>query len=264
MQAIWQRIVTALILVPLVVVGIVFTSNTNFAILIALVLGLAAWEWSKIVRIVFWYRFLYVGILWITFIVAYFLSAKIILLFSLVCWLWAAFFVIRYPKIKKRFFSGWLGCLLGLLFFVPCWIGFDILHSKNIGYLFLGLFVVWAMDTGAYFVGKKWGKHKLAKQVSPNKTIEGLVGGLFLSLLVSVCYSLIWKVDRQMELSILTVIVAIFSVIGDLFESMLKRIVNIKDSGNILPGHGGILDRIDSLLAAIPLWTLGLLFLKII
>ncbi len=124
-------------------------------------------------------------------------------------------------------------------------------------YVFL---LVWCADSGAYFVGRKLGRRKMAPNVSPNKSMEGLAGGLVTGLLVVVVIS-VFKLQLTgtalfafVALSALTILV---SVLGDLFESMLKRRAGVKDSGTILPGHGGILDRIDSLLSATPIFALG-------
>jgi phosphatidate cytidylyltransferase len=116
---------------------------------------------------------------------------------------------------------------------------------------------VWLADTGGYFAGKRWGKHALAKAISPNKTLEGLAGAL---ILVAVWSVLAYQLGVAENLSIVTWIVislttGLISVSGDLFESLFKRSYQIKDSGNLLPGHGGMLDRVDSLLAAVPFFA---------
>jgi phosphatidate cytidylyltransferase len=122
---------------------------------------------------------------------------------------------------------------------------------------------VWLADTGGYFAGKRWGKHKLAVQISPNKTWEGVAGAVVLVCLWSIAaYFYVVSVNLSL-LSWLGVsaIVVFASIVGDLFESLFKRAHQVKDSGNLLPGHGGMLDRVDSLLAAVPTFTAYLYFL---
>src|SRR5690606_31230415 len=119
--------------------------------------------------------------------------------------------------------------------------------------LFCLFLLVWGADSGSYFVGRKFGKRKLAPNVSPNKSVEGLYGGIVTSMLIVTVVALLYLDMTWPELTlflILSVVTVFSSVLGDLFESMIKRRAGIKDSGRILPGHGGVLDRIDSLLAA--------------
>lgn len=119
--------------------------------------------------------------------------------------------------------------------------------------------MVWAADSGAYFSGRLFGKHKLAPQISPNKTVEGLLGGILTGLAVAAGFGLLNGVTMAQFPSLLLVsfVAILASVIGDLFESLLKRHAGIKDSGSMIPGHGGVLDRIDSTLAALPVFALG-------
>lgn len=120
--------------------------------------------------------------------------------------------------------------------------------------------LVWCADSGAYFVGRKFGKRKMSPNVSPNKSVEGLMGGLATGLVVVIGISLFKLQLAGMELVLfvlLSLVTILASVLGDLFESMLKRRAGVKDSGTILPGHGGVLDRIDSLLSATPIFALG-------
>ena len=120
------------------------------------------------------------------------------------------------------------------------------------------LLIVWAADVGAYFVGSFWGRVKLAPRVSPAKTWEGLIGGLLLVVVISYTSSRFLEIPSGSFIAI-SIVAAVSSVIGDLTVSIFKRNVSMKDSGRFLPGHGGILDRIDSLVAAIPIFTLGLI-----
>lgn len=127
-------------------------------------------------------------------------------------------------------------------------------------WFFLLLLIIWAADIGAYFTGKSFGKHKLAPVVSPNKTWEGVGGGLLLVSLVCLLAGQLWlKLDgaQQLLLVVLGLSTAAVSIIGDLFISMLKRHVGLKDAGRVFPGHGGVLDRFDSLLAAAPTFLAG-------
>ena len=131
-------------------------------------------------------------------------------------------------------------------------------------YLFL---LVWGADSGAYFVGRKLGRKKLAPDVSPNKSVEGLYGGIFTAaiiVLVVQYFYLDLTVTQHILFLLLSIVTVFGSVLGDLFESMIKRRAGIKDSGRILPGHGGVLDRIDSLLAAAPIFAAGVYILKLI
>lgn len=131
-------------------------------------------------------------------------------------------------------------------------------------YLFL---LVWGADSGAYFVGRKFGKRKLAPTVSPNKSVEGLYGGIITTILVMLVVQynyLNLTLIQQILFLILSLITVFGSVLGDLFESMIKRRAGIKDSGRVLPGHGGVLDRIDSLLVAAPIFATGMYILKLI
>jgi phosphatidate cytidylyltransferase len=146
---------------------------------------------------------------------------------------------------------------------VPAWCALALLHRDAPGWLLLALAMVWATDTGAYFAGRRFGRRKLAPRISPNKTVEGLVGGLVLGLVVAVGGAALLgtPVTLLPLVALVAVLAVLFSVVGDLFESLLKRHVGAKDSGTLIPGHGGILDRIDSQLAALPVFALGKIWL---
>lgn len=127
-------------------------------------------------------------------------------------------------------------------------------REAGLTYVFYSLFIVWATDSGAYFIGRAMGKNKLWPEISPNKTVEGFIGGIVCAVIVAVLFVIFTDIDASIiELMIITVFLSIFGQIGDLVESALKRHYDVKDSGNILPGHGGILDRFDSLLFVWPL-----------
>ncbi|MEH7440922.1 phosphatidate cytidylyltransferase [Bacillus sp. JJ1122] len=136
---------------------------------------------------------------------------------------------------------------LGFFYFIET-------REASLTYVFYSLFMIWATDSGAYFIGRAFGKHKLWPEISPNKTTEGFFGGVLSALIIAVLFS----VFADMEVSAILLIAAtaflsVFGQIGDLVESAMKRHYNVKDSGNILPGHGGMLDRFDSLLFVWPL-----------
>ncbi|MGL5289813.1 MAG: phosphatidate cytidylyltransferase, partial [Aeromonas sp.] len=181
--------------------------------------------------------------------------------------------VLRYPHSAKLWKeSVWLKSLFGLATLIPFfWAmvairGYNFYHDQTMGAWVL-LFVmglVWAADSGAYFFGKAFGKHKLAPAVSPGKTIEGMCGGLFTASLLAI--GVTWWMDfvaAKMAIVLFCSLLAVLaSVLGDLAESMFKREAGLKDSGTLLPGHGGILDRIDSLTAALPVFLLSYLLLS--
>lgn len=136
---------------------------------------------------------------------------------------------------------------MGFLYFIET-------REAGLTYIFYSLFIIWATDSGAYFIGKAIGKNKLWPEISPNKTIEGFVGGIFCAVIVAALFVLFTDINATMlELVFITILLSIFGQVGDLVESALKRHYEVKDSGNILPGHGGILDRFDSLLFVWPL-----------
>ncbi|GKU82503.1 phosphatidate cytidylyltransferase [Niallia sp. NCCP-28] len=135
---------------------------------------------------------------------------------------------------------------VGFLFFV------EIRETAGLWMLIYSLFIIWATDSGAYFIGRAFGKRKLWPEISPNKTVEGAIGGIICACIVSVLFSLFGNIEWYIMVFI-TIILSAFGQIGDLAESALKRHFGVKDSGNLLPGHGGILDRFDSLLFVWPL-----------
>lgn len=156
----------------------------------------------------------------------------------------------------------------GLLVLVPTWIAVARLLSgapapRGAALLMCLLLLVWAADVGAYFAGRRWGRLKLAPAVSPNKTWEGVLGGTALALVVALL-EVRWLGCPMVPFVGLAMVVVCASIIGDLTESMFKRVAGLKDSGSLLPGHGGVLDRIDSITAAAPFFVLGLTWLGVL
>lgn len=150
----------------------------------------------------------------------------------------------------------------GTLAVVPAWCALAVIHAGQPyghAWLLIALAVVWAADSGAYFAGRKFGKRKLSPRISPNKTVEGMAGGAIAGIAVALVGAPLAGASlAQLPAVALVAAIAVgFSVVGDLFESLLKRHVGAKDSGDLIPGHGGILDRIDGVLAALPVFALG-------
>lgn len=271
------RLITALILIPVVIAALFLLPPLGFTLVTLAVCMLAAWEWgplagfsSRSQRI--WLAVL-CGLLLALMVLsmpAYQHSVHLLqiggsLWLSLAWWLAALLLVLFYPGSAGVWRnSRSLRLVFGLLTIVPFFWGmlalrqYDYAQNPFTGawWLLYVMLLVWGADSGAYMFGKLFGKHKLAPKVSPGKTWEGLIGGLVTSAVIS------WLFGRYAPLSVVpvtllvcSVIAALASVLGDLTESMFKREAGIKDSGSLIPGHGGILDRIDSLTAAVPVFA---------
>lgn len=256
----WQRIKTAIVLVMIVGIAM-FASQTPilFAPLLAIGVIIAAHEWTKLMPK---WRQPIVFVLLVLLLTLVSLMFKVTWLFwwvaSVVIWLMALSWVRVFPTSTT-----WYGkqlALMGVVILTASITAIFYLWQLSAWWLLYVFLLVWCADSGAYFVGRKLGRRKMAPNVSPNKSMEGLAGGLITGLLFVVIIS-VFKLQLTgaaliafVALSALTILA---SVLGDLFESMLKRRANVKDSGTILPGHGGVLDRIDSLLSATPIFALG-------
>ncbi len=271
------RIITALILIPIVIAALFLLPPVGFSIVTLVVCMLAAWEWgplsgfhSRTQRI------------WLAIICGFILAAMMLSLpayqraielvqvtgslwASLAWWILAFLLVVGYPA-SAAFWrhSRVLKLIFGLLTIVPFFWGMVSLrqygyadnHHTGAWWLLYVMLLVWGADSGAFLFGKLFGKHKLAPKVSPGKTWEGLIGGLLTSALISWLFGLFVPLSLSPStLLICSVVATLASVLGDLTESMFKREAGIKDSGNLIPGHGGILDRIDSLTAAVPVFA---------
>lgn len=263
-----QRLLTAMLLIPIVIIGIFYASFSAFAFVCALIILAAAWEWSGLMGITEpFMKALFPLFLTLIILVTPWLNIPLILSLAMLVWMIALVWVVRYPKGTKLWANKPVLILLGLSVLYPSWLAIVVLKGANLGpqLLMYVLLMIWIADSGAYFVGKHWGVHKLASAVSPKKTIEGVAGGVFFSMFFALLGA--WwfgiGIHQYLEWLLLALGTISISILGDLVESMVKRNCGVKDSGKLLPGHGGMLDRIDSLTAAAPLFTLGLLALQI-
>ena len=255
-----QRIITGIILIALVVLAVIFLKGIYFNLFSGLVVLLIAWEWSNLAGVKHIItRGLFVLLIALCIYGSTFIPIKYILYVSIIWWVFALILILSYKKALLPSISCPLRYIMGFFVIIPAWSAVVQLDQENIILLLFVILIVAAGDTGAYFAGKFLGKNKLAPIVSPKKTIEGLIGGLLAGGIVAIGFSILMGIISFRFFVIVfigAVLVVAVSVIGDLFESLIKREADIKDSGNILPGHGGILDRTDSLLAALPLFAL--------
>lgn len=188
---------------------------------------------------------------------------KIASLIGVIWWLLALLWLQRFNFASDhRTYARMFKLAAAALSVIPAWCALVWIHAEGANghwWLLTALAVVWAADSGAYFAGRKFGMLKLAPRVSPNKTVEGLIGGVLAGIAAGVGFALLAGATTQQLpwVALVSFVAVLFSVVGDLFESLLKRHAGVKDSGHLIPGHGGILDRIDGVLAALPVFALG-------
>ena len=261
-----QRIITAVVLVAVFVTTLFFLPPIGFQLFVLLVFSIAAWECSNLAGLSQWVvRGIYAGALiagvaagWIYLPLVDGLRSFFVI--AAIWWAVALLWVQGYPSSAVFWQSSAARMIIGALTLVPAGVAVLTIHSfANGQYLVLALLLLVAVaDTGAYFSGRTFGKRKLAPNVSPGKSWEGVMGGLILVSLIALAYGFLsgqaWYVGLVLALP-----AAAVSVLGDLLESMLKRHRGVKDSGTILPGHGGVLDRIDGVTAAAPIFALVLI-----
>lgn len=277
------RIVTAIILMAALVVISTQVSPFLFALFMAAIVLLAAWEWSVFIglegaaaksRYLATLASMMVALAFVLGVIPgaeHIDRIRVAGLMTLGLLFWAfAFLMLRsYPDNKDALDNRSKVAFMGLCALLPTWVGVvQLKYLMPEGYLVLALIImVAAVDVGAYFVGTFFGHTKLAPKLSPNKSWEGVWGGLATCFLLGLLF--IWLLDRYLlplaaiqalMLVLLSLCVTFFGVVGDLVESMLKRNCDVKDSGTLLPGHGGILDRVDGLMAVTPIFVLTILF----
>jgi phosphatidate cytidylyltransferase len=259
----FKRFLTVLVLVPLTVWVILGTSTAVFQIITAIFCLIAAWEWATLINVKTRYnKFVYLVLMLAALSVVQFIPYNYVLWLGLIWWLIACYVLWRYIRKQNDKRYQFILALVGFIAIVPCWVGMNSLRTAGIEdsgrWVLVFLFLLWATDSGAYLFGMKFGKRKLAPNLSPGKTIEGALGGILFMLVFAVIGIWFLQIPSEKWLTYFLVCIALsfFSIIGDLFESMLKRKHNVKDSGIIFPGHGGMLDRLDSTLAAAPVFAL--------
>lgn len=236
--------------------------GSGFALFIGLVVTLGAWEWARLAGFAEQLpRVVYAAVVALLLFLMYILPdvAPWVLGAAVLWWGLATFLVLTYPQTSGHWSSVACKLVIGLLILLPAWQGLIYIKQSPSGnWLIMAVMIlVWGADIGAYFSGRAFGKRKLAPAVSPGKSWEGVFGGLALTLIITAVTGVVlgWGIKHVLLALIGAAVVVLISVVGDLTESMFKREAGIKDSSNLLPGHGGVLDRIDSLTAAIPIFA---------
>ncbi len=262
-----QRVITALLLATGFLACLFFLSWPLFALIIGCVLALGAWEWSRLSSLQS--LFAQVGYAAVVALVAVALGwwcawgqdlahLRMLLMVACLWWVLALLWIQSYPASAVLWGSASVRLVMGLFVLVPAWLGCLYIRQEPSGHwlVLLVVFVVAAADIGAYFTGRAFGKTKLAFNVSPGKSWEGVAGGAVFAFVVAAAFNVFWGGNAWGALFVIVVPTALISVVGDLLESMIKRHRGVKDSSQLLPGHGGVLDRIDGLVAAIPVFAL--------
>jgi phosphatidate cytidylyltransferase len=259
------RIITALVLFAAFIPALFMFSSEAWAVAMLAISLLAIYEWGTIIKLNQFELFAYTAICTVLGVLAVMLMKKFgfhwFFYRSLIAFLIATIFwsLVIPVWLNQRFVIGnkLLMALLGVLLIVPLWLALICARGADPRLLLILLSTIWIADSAAYFAGKNFGKNKLAPTISPGKTWEGVFGALLaVTLFAGVLH--LWFDVNNMAVFPLLWIVTIFGVIGDLFESLMKRQANIKDSGDLLPGHGGILDRIDGLIPSLPIGIMAI------
>jgi phosphatidate cytidylyltransferase len=254
-----QRVLTALILAPLALLVVLWVPHAVTRVVLALLVLVGAWEWAAFPGLIRMpARAGYVAIAAVLIAAAWWLESQPLLLDTLLAvallwWIVALLWIAFMPNRVSR----WAAAIAGFLVLVPAWIALTRLHQINPQLVLFLLLLVVAADVGAYFSGRQFGRHKLAPRVSPGKTWEGVGGGLFGAAIMA-SIGVWWFGTNGIAFVMLCLVVVFASIVGDLTESLFKRHAGLKDSGTLLPGHGGVLDRVDSVTAAAPFFLVGL------
>ena len=277
------RVLAALIMAPLAIAAVLFLKTPLLALLCAVLFLAGLWEWLKLAEVedtlarsvlLLCNLLLMVALVWgsRTPQGGTLVLLDVVVLLGVAWWLLSILWLRHYHFASNHGSHARMAKLLaGTLAVVPAWCALGVIHASDPQpgpiagipqghwWLLTSLATVWAADTGAYFSGKYLGRHKMSPRISPNKTVEGLVGGVVAGMATAMAFSTLAgaRGDVYAKVALVALATVLFSVVGDLFESLLKRHVGAKDSGDLIPGHGGVLDRIDSQLAALPVFALG-------
>ena len=266
------RVITAIILLAIFLPVLFLLPPIYLSALFFLILVAAAWEWSRLISPNAAYSAYFYAIICAMLVVFLWLLPEPNIELALLS-IALAFWVVGMPMILSQgihlSMSRWrlIFSVLGFIVLPTAWLSLNILREIGLLWLLSTMILVWLADIGAYFAGKRFGKHKLASQISPGKSIEGAVGGLIVCVIyASICATYLPVADTLFGTAkakwgwwfmlLMTAILVLYCIMGDLFESQLKRIAKVKDSSQLLPGHGGFLDRIDALLPVMPIVTL--------
>ena len=260
------RAITAIFFGLTVIYSVLYASTELALGLLLLALAICAFEYIRLAKIERFHSTLLTILLSISafFVLKSPSNYYFLTVLGFFWWMENIFLVSQYPKfINVWFHPMYLRYLYALLLFIPSLVSIILIYNSYGQFALLSLFLIlWTADSGAYFVGSKMGKRKLAPKVSPGKSIEGLLGGIVLVALLSIILLMTDLLPFQSFLFVfVSAMTGIISVFGDLFESIIKREASAKDSSNLLPGHGGFLDRLDSLFSAAPVYYLGLTLL---
>ncbi len=266
-EGIKKRVTTAIVLVAILLGVVLFLPAAATVIALSIVVLAGAWEWSAFLRLPGnAYRIAYVVLVALLLPAAWHLTQKpvgrdVVLWIALIWWLVALGWVMFAPRRA----SSWSAALAGVLALVPAWVALARLRldlPRGAEWILFALILVWAADIGAFFVGRRFGRTRLAPSVSPGKTWEGVVGGAVASAIIAMLGAGWFGIPADRFVPLCLAVVG-FSIVGDLTESLLKRFAGVKDSGSLFPGHGGVMDRIDSVTSAAPILFFGLVALGV-
>lgn len=253
------RVITAVVLAIVFLLALFNTSGLSWALITLGATLVGVWEWAKLIHLKKHTTVIYIAVAFCISMLIQFAPESSISLYtdkivfgllasSVLFWvIFAPLWLLTRKHIRQKF----LLAILGLILLLATWLALKGLHSINPLLLLAVLAVVWLADSAAYFAGKSFGRHKLAPSISPGKTWEGVAGGL---LAVTIYGLLLCNYLHYSDWMVIGLwLVVALSIIGDLYESLLKRQAGVKDSSHLLPGHGGVLDRIDGLIPTLPL-----------